>query len=69
MSSSAQGWRVSSNLQMMFAVPSEPYQLDRDFVESLNTLLIVHADHEQNCSTSTVRMVTGKPCMASTAAR
>jgi len=44
-------------LQMMFAVPSEPYQVDPDFVESLNKLLIVHADHEQNCSTSTVRMV------------
>jgi len=44
-------------LQMMFAVPSEPYELDPDFVEALNLLLIVHADHEQNCSTSTVRMV------------
>jgi citrate synthase len=44
-------------LQMMFAVPSEPYQIDPDFVEAINLLLIVHADHEQNCSTSTVRMV------------
>ena len=44
-------------LRMMFSVPSEPYQLDPDFVEALNLLLIVHADHEQNCSTSTVRMV------------
>lgn len=44
-------------LQMMFAVPSEPYTIDPDFVEALNLLLIVHADHEQNCSTSTVRMV------------
>ena len=44
-------------LQMMFAVPSEPYQIDPDFVNALNLLLIVHADHEQNCSTSTVRMV------------
>jgi citrate synthase len=44
-------------LQMMFAVPSEPYECDPDFVEALNLLLIVHADHEQNCSTSTVRMV------------
>ena len=42
---------------MMFAVPSEPYELDPDFVQALNMLLIVHADHEQNCSTSTVRMV------------
>ena len=44
-------------LQMMFAVPSEPYSIDPDFVSALNLLLIVHADHEQNCSTSTVRMV------------
>jgi citrate synthase len=44
-------------LQMMFAVPTEPYKIDPDFVEALNLLLIVHADHEQNCSTSTVRMV------------
>jgi citrate synthase len=44
-------------LHMMFAVPSEPYECDPDFVEALNLLLIVHADHEQNCSTSTVRMV------------
>lgn len=44
-------------LTMMFAVPCEPYEADPDFVEALNLLLIVHADHEQNCSTSTVRMV------------
>jgi citrate synthase len=44
-------------LKMMFAVPSEPYNADPDFVKALNLLLIVHADHEQNCSTSTVRMV------------
>ncbi len=44
-------------LQMMFAVPCEPYEIDPDFVKALNMLLIVHADHEQNCSTSTVRMV------------
>jgi len=44
-------------LQMMFAVPCEPYVCDPDFVDALNLLLIVHADHEQNCSTSTVRMV------------
>jgi len=44
-------------LQMMFAVPTEEYVVDPDFVEALNLLLIVHADHEQNCSTSTVRMV------------
>ncbi len=44
-------------LRMMFSVPTEEYQADPDFVEALNLLLIVHADHEQNCSTSTVRMV------------
>ncbi len=44
-------------LRMMFAVPCEEYQPDPDFVRALNMLLIVHADHEQNCSTSTVRMV------------
>jgi citrate synthase len=44
-------------LRMMFAVPSEPYPRDPDFVEALNLLFMVHADHEQNCSTSTVRMV------------
>ncbi|MBC8350851.1 MAG: citrate synthase [Planctomycetes bacterium] len=44
-------------LQMMFAVPSEPYEIDEDSIQALNLLLIVHADHEQNCSTSTVRMV------------
>ena len=44
-------------LQMMFSVPTELYEVDPDFVEALNLLLIVHADHEQNCSTSTVRMV------------
>lgn len=44
-------------LRMMFAVPTEEYHLDEDFVRALNMLLIAHADHEQNCSTSTVRMV------------
>jgi len=44
-------------LHMMFAVPCEPYHVDPDFAEALDMLLIVHADHEQNCSTSTVRMV------------
>ena len=42
---------------MMHAVPAEPYKLDDTLVEALNLLLILHADHEQNCSTSTVRMV------------
>jgi citrate synthase len=48
---------VENFLHMMFAVPTEPYQIDPDFVQALNLLFIVHADHEQNCSTSTVRMV------------
>ncbi|HLA17507.1 MAG TPA: citrate synthase [Candidatus Limnocylindrales bacterium] len=44
-------------LHMMFAVPSEPYEVDPDAAAALRTLLILHADHEQNCSTSTVRLV------------
>ena len=44
-------------LHMMFAVPSEPYFVDPVVDRALNLLLILHADHEQNCSTSTVRMV------------
>jgi citrate synthase len=42
---------------MMFSVPAEPYEIDEDIVKVLNLLLILHADHEQNCSTSTVRLV------------
>ena len=44
-------------LSMMFAVPSEEYHVDKVVEEALDLLLILHADHEQNCSTSTVRMV------------
>jgi citrate synthase len=44
-------------LHMMFATPAHDHLVDPDFSEALNLLLIVHADHEQNCSTSTVRMV------------
>ena len=44
-------------LQMMFSTPCEEYKSDPVFVKALNLLFIVHADHEQNCSTSTVRMV------------
>ena len=44
-------------LRMMFAVPTMDYEPDPVFVEALNLLLICHADHEQNCSTSTVRIV------------
>jgi citrate synthase len=42
---------------MMFALPSEPYEVSPTVVEALKVLLILHADHEQNCSTSTVRLV------------
>ncbi len=44
-------------LHMMFAVPSEPYEVNDDVARALELLLILHADHEQNCSASTVRMV------------
>ncbi|MBC7450322.1 MAG: citrate synthase [Cytophagales bacterium] len=44
-------------LYMMFGQPNENYELDPVVVEALNTLFILHADHEQNCSTSTVRIV------------
>jgi citrate synthase len=44
-------------LNMMFSIPAEPYEIDEDVVKALNLLLILHADHEQNCSTSTVRLV------------
>ncbi len=44
-------------LQMMFAVPAEPYDISPTLDRALNFLLVLHADHEQNCSTSTVRMV------------
>ena len=43
-------------LHMMFAVPAEPYEIDPVASEALDLLFILHADHEQNCSTSTVRM-------------
>jgi citrate synthase len=44
-------------LHMMFSVPAEPYEVDPEIEKVLNQLLILHADHEQNCSTSTVRLV------------
>ena len=44
-------------LHMMFAVPTEPFVVSPTLDKALNLLLILHADHEQNCSTSTVRMV------------
>lgn len=44
-------------LHMMFAVPAEPYEVPKVVEDALNVLMILHADHEQNCSTSTVRLV------------
>ncbi|MEO8510999.1 MAG: citrate synthase [Chloroflexota bacterium] len=44
-------------LSMMFGVPSEAYEVKPEIAEALDLLLILHADHEQNCSASTVRMV------------
>jgi citrate synthase len=44
-------------LNMMFDKPVRPYVVHPEVVATLNKLLILHADHEQNCSTSTVRMV------------
>ncbi|MGL5928489.1 MAG: citrate/2-methylcitrate synthase, partial [Dermatophilaceae bacterium] len=48
---------VENFLRMTFGVPATGYDLDPDLVEAVNLLLILHADHEQNCSTSTVRLV------------
>ncbi|MCC6806705.1 MAG: citrate synthase [Deltaproteobacteria bacterium] len=48
---------VENFLHMMFSVPAEPYVADPEAVKALDLLLILHADHEQNCSTSTVRLV------------
>src|SRR5471032_157578 len=48
---------VENYLRMTFGFPAEPYDLDPVMVKALDQLLILHADHEQNCSTSTVRMV------------
>ncbi len=44
-------------LRMTFGFPAEPYELDPVVVKGLDLLLLLHADHEQNCSTSTVRLV------------
>jgi citrate synthase len=47
----------SNFIHMMFAVPSEDMKIPKEVSDALNLLLILHADHEQNCSTSTVRLV------------
>ena len=48
---------VENFLRMTFGLPAEPYSPDPEVVKALDMLLILHADHEQNCSTSTVRLV------------
>jgi citrate synthase len=48
---------TSNFLHMMFATPCEPYEVDPVLARAVDLLLILHADHEQNCSTSTVRVV------------
>jgi citrate synthase len=48
---------VENFLRMTFGFPAEPYQIDPVVVRALDKLFILHADHEQNCSTSTVRLV------------
>jgi len=48
---------VQNFLRMTFGLPVEPYEVDPVVVDALELLLVLHADHEQNCSTSTVRMV------------
>jgi citrate synthase len=48
---------VENFLRMCFGVPAEPYEVDETTAKVLDMLFILHADHEQNCSTSTVRLV------------
>jgi citrate synthase len=48
---------VENFLRMTFGLPAEPYEVDELTVKALDQLFILHADHEQNCSTSTVRLV------------
>jgi len=48
---------IDNFLRMTFGVPAEPYVVDPVISRALNLLLLLHADHEQNCSTSTVRLV------------
>jgi citrate synthase len=57
-------------LHMMFSLPTQPYAPEPDVVRALSLFLILHAEHEQNCSTATVRMVasTGANLFASCAA-
>ncbi len=53
---------VSNFLNMTFGQRTEDVEIDPVFVSAMNVLFILHADHEQNCSTSTVRMVGSSEC-------
>lgn len=57
MSSSSKFGYSENFLRMMFSSPSTPYAPDKDLIGALEMLLIMHADHEQNCSASAVRLV------------
>ena len=48
---------VENFLRMTFGLPAEPYEVDPSLARALDLLFVLHADHEQNCSTSTVRLV------------
>ena len=48
---------VENFLRMTFGIPAEDYQVDPEVAKALDMLFVLHADHEQNCSTSTVRVV------------
>jgi citrate synthase len=53
---------TSNFLKMMYGTPCEPYEVDPLAAKALDILFIIHADHEQNCSTSTVRLVGSSMC-------
>ena len=48
---------VENFLRLTFGIPAEPYEVDPEVAKALDVLFVLHADHEQNCSTSTVRVV------------
>lgn len=48
---------VENFMRLMFELPTGPYKIDQRVIDALDKLFILHADHEQNCSTSTVRIV------------
>ncbi|MGH3518728.1 MAG: citrate synthase [Haloechinothrix sp.] len=48
---------IENFLRMTFGLPAEPYEIDPEVAKALDLLFVLHADHEQNCSTSTVRLV------------